>query len=182
MKYSVNWLKTEIENGLHPEYLFFWGHTQKVNAVIDKSCLSQWWPSPFMVEEISYPTAEHWMMAKKALLFGDEENFNLILQANKPGVVKQLGRSVKNFDPVIWKARAYELVVEGNFYKFSQSEDLKTFLLQSGNKIIVEASPVDNIWGIGLPADNPAASDPFKWKGTNLLGFALMEARDLLKK
>jgi ribA/ribD-fused uncharacterized protein len=182
MKYDLNWLKTKIENGFQPDYLFFWGHTEKIPAVTDKSCFSQWWPSPFTVEGITYPTAEHWMMAKKALIFGDKENFDLILRANKPAMAKQLGRAVKNFDPAVWEAMAYELVVEGNLHKFSQSENLKNFLLNTGDRIIVEASPVDFIWGIGLSKDHAATRNPFQWKGTNLQGFALMEVRDIIKK
>ena len=182
MNYSINWLKEQIENGVHPDYLFFWGHTQKIASVTDQSCLSQWWPSPFEIEGITYPTAEHWMMAKKALLFDDKETFDLILQANKPDKAKQLGRMVKNFDGTAWDLKAYALVVEGNLYKFDQSDSLKKYLLNTGNKIIVEASPLDVIWGIGLSKDDENASNSCKWRGTNLLGFALMEVRDQLKK
>ncbi|MGF2410974.1 NADAR family protein [Ferruginibacter sp.] len=182
MKYSLNWLTKEIENDLQPEYLFFWGHSQKVAGITDKSCFSQWWPSPFIVDGTTYPTAEHWMMAKKALLFNDVESFDLIIAANKPAIAKDLGRKVKNFNTDIWNAKAFDLVTAGNLHKFSQHEDLKKFLLSTGNKILVEASPVDFIWGIGLSQDAKDAYNPFKWKGPNLLGFALMEVRDALKK
>jgi ribA/ribD-fused uncharacterized protein len=181
MNYSINWLKAQIENAVHPEYFFFWGHTQKVVGVTDRSCFSQWWPSAFTVDGISYATAEHWVMAKKALLFNDPESFDLITTASKPSVAKALGRTVKNFDAEKWNANAFEFVVEGNLHKFSQHEDLKQFLLQTNDTIIVEASPVDPIWGIGLPQDAEEARDPFKWKGPNLLGFALMDVRDRLK-
>jgi ribA/ribD-fused uncharacterized protein len=134
-----------------------------------------------MVEGITYPTAEHWMMAKKALLFEDEATFKLILQASKPAIAKGLGRSVKNFDADKWNASAVAIVTEGNLHKFSQHEALKQFLLYTGDKILVEASPVDLTWGIGLSQDTTAASNPFEWKGPNLLGFALMEVRDQLK-
>jgi len=182
MKYSLDWLKAQIENEVHPDYLFFWGHTQKSASVIDKSCFSQWFPSAFAVEGITYPTAEHWMMAKKALLFEDKENCELILQTAEPAAVKKIGRSVKNFDSIIWETKAYELVVEGNLHKFSQHKNLKEYLIQTGDKIIAEASPVDFTWGIGLSKGNPAVYNPLQWKGTNLLGFALMEVRDQLKK
>jgi len=182
MKYSLNQLKSKIESGSCPDYILFWGHTQKLPGITDNSSFSQWWPSPFTVDEITYPTAEHWMMAKKALLFGDAENFNLILKAHKPAIAKALGRAVKNFDAAIWSSKAYELVVEGNQYKFSQDESLKNYLLGTGNKVLVEASPFDTVWGIGLSKNDEKAKDPFKWKGTNLLGFALMEVRDRIKK
>ena len=182
MNYSINWLQTQIANGFQPEYLFFWGHTQKVAGITDKSCFSQWWPSPFIVDAITYQTAEHWMMAQKALLFDDKECFDLIIAANKPAIAKDLGRKAKNFDADRWNAKAFEIVSKGNFQKFSQNEDLKNFLVNTSNKILVEASPVDFIWGIGLSQEAEEASNPFKWKGPNLLGFALMEVRDLLKK
>ena len=182
MNYSINWLKSQIENGLQPEYLFFWGHTQKVIGVTDKSCFSQWWPSPFIVDGITYPTAEHWMMAQKALLFNDNESFDLIVAANQSAIAKDLGRKVKSFDADKWNANAFQFVVEGNLHKLSQHEELKKCLLSTGDTILVEASPVDFIWGIGLSQEATEASNPLKWKGPNLLGFALMEVRDALKK
>jgi len=181
MKYSINWLRSQIENGYQPEYLFFWGHTAKVAGVTDRSCFSQWWPAAFTVEGISYPTAEHWMMAKKALLFNDKESHDLILQATKPAVAKNLGRAVKNFDPAKWESHAFEFVLAGNLHKFSQHKMLSDFLLATGDKIIVEASPVDLVWGIGLSQEANEATNPFLWKGPNLLGFALMAVRELLK-
>lgn len=182
MKYSIDWLQSEIEKGKHFDYLFFWGHTPKREGVIDKSCFSQWYPSAFVVDGITYATAEHWMMAQKAKLFNDEEIFQKIIATEKPAVVKALGREVKNFDADSWNASAYAIVVEGNQHKFSQDEELKQFLLYTGDKVTVEASPADFIWGIGLSQDAREANNPFQWKGTNLLGFALMEVRDNLKK
>lgn len=181
MNYSINWLQSEIENSKHFEYLFFWGHTPKKEGEIDKSCFSQWYPSPFVVNGIRYTTAEHWMMAKKALLFGDEEIFQKVIAAEKPAVAKALGREVKNFDPEIWRYASYTIVVEGNHYKFLQNEVLKKFLQTTKDKVLVEASPADAIWGIGLSQDAEEAMNPFRWPGTNLLGFALMEVRDKLK-
>jgi len=181
MEYSVNWLQNQIEQGLQVEYLFFWGYTKKQEGIIDKSCFSQWYPSLFEVVGITYKTAEHWMMAKKASLFHDSEALESIMAAEKPAVAKAIGREVKNFDAALWSASAYSIVVEGNLYKFSQRDELKSYLLKTGNKIIVEASPSDAVWGIGLAQDAKDAINPFKWRGTNLLGFALMEVRDLLK-
>ncbi|MCW3092213.1 MAG: hypothetical protein JWP81_3282 [Ferruginibacter sp.] len=179
MNYSINWLTEQIKNGIHPDYLFFWGHTQKTAGITDKSCFSQWWPSPFTMDEITYPTAEHWMMANKALLFEDEEQYQNITTTASPGEVKKFGRAVKNFDAGIWDLKAYELVVAGNLHKFSQNKALSTFLVNTRKLVIVEASPVDKIWGIGT---NAHETDPSKWNGLNLLGFALMEVRDQLKK
>ena len=181
MNYSLDWLKQETENGRQPEFLFFWGHTPKQESVVDKSCLSQWYPSKFSVDGTTYLTAEHWMMAKKAALFNDVEMLKKILKADKPSAAKEMGRKVKNFNPDIWSEACVEMVIEGNLHKFSQHDDLKKFLLDTGRKIIVEASPGDTVWGIGLSQDDRGCRDPFTWKGTNLLGFALMEVRDRLK-
>ncbi|WP_431217369.1 NADAR family protein [Puia sp. P3] len=81
----------------------------------------------------------------------------------------------------MWDKHKFDLVVAGNYHKFSQNEQIREFLLASGDKVLVEASPRDRIWGIGMGGDNPAAGIPSKWKGENLLGFALMEVREKLK-
>lgn len=180
MKYSLDIIKHQIENGTHMEYLFFWGHTPKQEGVTDKSCLSQWFPAAFTVAGITYPTAEHWMMAQKALLFGDEEAFHEVLSTEKPALAKAIGRKVRNFDDALWKAKRYEIVAAGSYHKFSQHAEMRQLLLKSGKRVIVEASPSDTIWGIGMSQNHEAAGNPFKWRGSNLLGFALMEARDRL--
>ena len=121
------------------------------------------------------------MMYEKAVLFGDIEIGNQILGCNTPGEAKKLGRKVKNFDPVIWDENKYRIVVRGNELKFVQNERLKEFLLKTNERVLVEASPVDKIWGIGMAVDNPKIEDPTSWKGENLLGYALMEVRSKLK-
>ena len=121
------------------------------------------------------------MMAQKALLFNDDETFNKILNVGHPSDVKQMGREIKNFDKKIWDKKKFEIVKRGNIYKFEQNPRLKDYLLQTGDKILVEASPFDTIWGIGMSQDDVHIDDIYKWRGENLLGFALMEVRDLLK-
>lgn len=182
MKYSRDWLQQQIEKGIAVDYLFFWGHTPKIPGVTNKSCFSQWFPAEFKVDDTMYPTAEHWMMVQKAKLFKDEEALSKMLNTSKPGTAKALGRTVKNFDKSVWDDKAYHIVVEGNIHKFSQNEPMKNFLLTTGNKIIVEASPRDHIWGIGLGQDRKEALNPATWRGTNWLGFALMEVREELLK
>jgi len=182
MKYSINWLKEQINSDIQHDYLFFWGHAQKKEGVVDKSCFSQWFSSPFTANGILYPTAEHWMMAKKAELFNDAEILKEIAVAGSPAIAKELGRKVSNFDIEKWNASSYAIVVEGNKHKFSQNQALKTFLQHTGKKVLVEASPTDAVWGIGLSRNDEDALNPLKWKGTNLLGFALMEIRDELNK
>ena len=176
MKYSIDKL-LEKQN----DFLFFWGHQPSKDGTITKTCFSQWWMSSFKVDGIEYKSAEHFMMAKKAELFEDFEIMNQIIKANSPADVKKLGREVKNYNDAIWLENRYEIVKTGNFYKFSQNPELQKFLSSTGEKVLVEASPVDAIWGIGLASDHKNANNPKEWKGLNLLGFALMEVRDELK-
>ncbi|MFP9115770.1 NADAR family protein [Flavobacterium sp. RHBU_3] len=178
MKYTIDQL---INNKEPREYLFFWGHQPSKDGSITKSCFSQWWEADFTINGITYPSAEHWMMAKKAELFNDSETLEKILACTSPVEAKKLGREVQNYNEEAWLENRYEIVKEGNLHKFSQNADLKSFLLSTGNSVIVEASPVDNIWGIGLAADSKKALNPAEWRGPNLLGFALMEVRDALK-
>ncbi len=179
MKYSRKQL---IKEGESSKFLFFWGHQPSKSGQITASCFSQWWEQEFVHDGITYKSAEHWMMAKKAELFDDVEMMDKILVARTPGEAKKWGRKVRGFKAEIWDAEKYTIVVEGNRLKFDQNEELKTFLINTGERVLVEASPVDPIWGIGLAADHPSAMHPEMWKGENLLGFALMETRDILRK
>ena len=169
-----------VARGARPAYLMFWGHRPRRDGALGPSCLSQWWPSPFTVEGVVYPTAEHWMMAAKARLFGDGETADRILAASSPAQAKALGRRVRGFDEERWAACRVELVVRGNLAKFGQDAKLRAYLLDTGTRVLVEASPLDAVWGIGCAATDPRATDPARWPGRNLLGFALMEVRDRL--
>ena len=182
MKHTLQDIQYQFNSKKRLKYLFFWGHQPSADKSVTKSCFSQWWKSAFTVENETYKTAEHWMMAEKAKLFNDEEIRQKILLINHPDHAKKLGRQVKNFDSKIWDEKKYEIVVEGNYHKFSQDKGLKEFLLETKKRILVEASPVDRIWGIGLHQDSDKAMNPNLWKGENLLGFALMEVRDRLNK
>lgn len=166
-----------MSRGGRPKFLFFWGHTPASADIVDKSCLSQWFPAAFEVDGVRYATAEHYMMAQKALLFGDQDAYQRMLLATHPNAVKQIGREVRGFEPARWEANRTAIVVAGNLAKFSQSPPLRDYLLTTGERILVEASPVDAVWGTGLAADHPHAAVPGKWPGLNLLGFALMQAR-----
>ena len=165
-----------VRQGWRPKYLLFWGHTARGEGV-GKECLSQWYPAPFDVDGVRYATAEHWMMAEKARLFGDHHAAARVVAAPHPGAAKQVGREVRGFDAELWEARRFAIVVAGNRAKFAGHPRLRDYLLGTQTRVLVEASPVDRIWGIGLAADDPRATDPLAWDGLNLLGFALMQVR-----
>lgn len=163
-----------------PKLLFFWGHRPPPGGGVGKGCLSQWWPVGFTVGDIDYRSAEHFMMEQKARLFGDDAVAERVLAAASPGEAKALGRRVRDFDEEIWARDRYDIVVRGNSAKFSQHPALREYLVGTGRRTLVEASPVDRVWGIGVAADDERAGRPSAWPGLNLLGFALMEVRALL--
>lgn len=166
-----------FNSGSRPKYVFFWGHTPPRDGTVDKSCFSQWFSCRFTYEGKSFATAEHYMMYKKALLFSDMDCADKILAAKNPGAAKALGRSVKGFDQAVWNEHCFEIVVQANVLKFKQNDDLSTFLNNTKKRVLVEASPKDTIWGIGLDERAEGVENPANWRGQNLLGFALMEAR-----
>lgn len=181
-------LLAHIDAGETFEYLFFWDEPKR--DVVDIACLNQWYAASFSVSvpipgelyNIYFPTAEHYMMWSKARLFDDYDIAGAILETKSPREVQLLGREVKNYDDDKWQAVSFETVVDGNREKFTQNSELGEYLLATGDKILVEASPIDCIWGIGLHKDDPKARDPKMWLGENKLGFALMEVRRVLKE
>jgi ribA/ribD-fused uncharacterized protein len=165
-----------VNQGNKVKFVFFWGH-QMPKSVVSKTCFSQWYETGFEINGKKYHTAEHYMMAEKARLFGDLKSELNILNASSPGEAKKLGRSVKGFNEAVWLENRFSIVVAGNMAKFCQNTELKEFILETNESVLVEASPVDRIWGIGLAADDQRAMNPNLWKGENLLGFPLMEVR-----
>lgn len=163
------------------DYLYFWGHRPKQVGGVDKSCFSQWFEADFVVDGVCYTSAEHYMMAGKARLFGDKAALARILAACTPAEAKSIGREIRGFDEAAWNAERLAIVLAANRAKFGQNPALREFLLKTGDRVLVEASPVDAIWGIGLAVDHPDASTPTSWRGLNLLGFALMAVRDELR-
>ncbi len=162
------------------DYLPFWGHRQRADGTVTASCLSQWFPARFEIDGVAYPTAEHFMMAEKARLFDDAAILAKVLAAATPNEAKSLGRQVRGYDDARWVAHRFEAVVRGNAAKFAQSPALRAYLLATGRRVIVEASPVDAIWGIRMAATDPRVTDARQWQGLNLLGFALMVVRERL--
>lgn len=177
----IDKLTEQVSRGERLKFLPFWGHRPRPDGTLGPSCLSQWWPSDFTVGDVRYATAEHWMMAAKARLFGDPEAERAALEATTPAAAKKAGRLVRGFEDAIWERERYGIVVEGSVHKFSSTPALRAYLLNTGSRVLVEASPLDRVWGVGLAADDERALDPARWQGLNLLGFALMEARERLR-
>lgn len=154
---------------------------QQIILFYQNTPFSQWFNSPFTIDNINYINAEQYMMAEKARLFKDDIVLKKIMKTSSPKTIKSLGRKISNFNGSVWDQYKYDIIIRGNHAKFSQNLNLKQFLLTTDNDIIAEASPYDKIWGIGMSSKHPDAYNPKKWKGLNLLGKALMEIRDLLK-
>jgi ribA/ribD-fused uncharacterized protein len=173
-------LRARIRGGQSFTYVPFYGHTAEEGRITN-AVYSQFFPAEFSVDGQRYRWAEQWMMAGKARLFGDEEALAAILAAGEPLDCKRIGRTVRGYDDERWKDARFDLVVEGNIAKFGQNAALRDHLLGSGDAILVEAAPRDQIWGIGYGRDNPAVHDPLRWRGRNLLGFALVKVRAVLR-
>lgn len=144
-----------------------------------KHPFSNWHRCKFVDSEgTEYNCSEQYMMAEKARLFGDEETREKILASRDPKEQKELGRQAKNFDPVKWGTECKNIVYKGCYLKFTQNPKLLDALTDTRGTLIVEASPYDKIWGIGLGEDDPRINDPKNWRGTNWLGQVLTQLRD----
>lgn len=156
-------------------YVCFWkpGDTDGI--------FSNWAATPFENNGDRYPTSEHYMMAAKARLMGDEKTRQQILVATNPAVVKKLGQQVKPWNERMWIDNRCRIMYEACMAKFSSSAALKAKLLATGDKVLVEASPLDKIWGVGLIGSDPKSKNPREWKGLNLLGKVLMKVREDLR-
>lgn len=181
-KYSIEQIRDMFSKKKKLKYTMFWGHQPSSDGSITKSCFSQWWKSEFWSVADTYCCMEQFMMAGKAKLFGDEEICGQILKCSDPKKIKALGRKVRNFDENVWNEVKYSIVLNGNYFKFTQNPELREFLLNTGDSVIAEASPYDGIWGIKMRQTDENIFNPLKWKGENLLGFALMEVRDEIRR
>lgn len=179
MKYSKRALINEMIEGKSFDFHPFYGH--KVEDPVSDYCFSNWYPCTFVVDGVTYHTTEQYMMAHKALVFGDQAIYEEIMSVDDPKQYKALGRTVRNFDSVTWNRHKYGIVLEGCKAKLSQNPEFAKVLLGTGDEVIVEAAPRDVIRGVDLGKENEKIKDPSLWRGTNLLGFILMEVRDYLR-
>jgi len=153
------------------QFYFFWGGP-----------CSQWASFDIKIDEKIYNNCEQYMMASKAKLFKDDDIYDKIMAEKDPKKQKALGRQVKNFDKDEWEKICRDVVYKANYAKFTQHSHLYDFLMNTADKIIVEASPYDCIWGIGLRESDKRACDPGEWNGTNWLGEEIMKVRKDIKK
>lgn len=158
------------------KYVFFW-KPRKSHEALSPAVFSNWERSPVTLNGITFPTTEHYVMWRKAVLFDDTHSAARILTAPSPTAVKALGRGVRGFTDDVWQAHRFQIMVDGNLEKFRTHTDLRRVLLDTGDRVLAEASPVDRVWGIGCSAGDPNAERPDTWRGQNLLGFALMRVR-----
>lgn len=143
--------------------------------------LSNWYLSDFSVDGILYSSMEQYMMYQKALLFQDMEIAEQILSTSNVGKIKALGRSVKNYEDIIWNGMRQIIVYQGLLQKFQQNSELKEKLLATQEHLLAECAVQDKIWGIGLSMKDERRLHLDKWQGQNLLGFSLMRVRSALK-
>jgi ribA/ribD-fused uncharacterized protein len=155
---------------INDKYVFFW------NGIY-----SQWHMADMTIDGKTFNCCEQYMMYRKALLFGDTEIANEIMETKNPKEQKALGRKIQGFDKAIWDKNSLAIVYRGNFEKFSQNPELKKQLLETGDRFLVEASPVDNIYGIGLADDAKGVEDPSNWKGLNILGSIITMVKNELR-
>ena len=179
-RYNIEWAKRVDFNSLG--FTLFFGHGMSADGKLTKTCLSQWWLCDFTVDGIKYNCMEQFMMAGKAALFDDTKILTEIMHSKDQKYIKSLGRKIKGFDSTVWNKHKFSIVYQGNLAKFSQNEDLKQFLISTKDTILAEASPYDAIWGIKLSENERKAYNPNTWNGENLLGFALMQVRDEVRK
>lgn len=158
------------------KFTFFWGNNPKFKYAE----FSQFFKCKFNINGVEFNCTEQWMHWKKAITFSDFNVAKQILKTDNPVEQKRLGRLVSNFNTDVWSSVAVDVVFRGNIEKFSQNIELLNKLKSTKNTILVEASPYDKIWGIGLKQSDPRSSDISQWQGQNLLGYILTRVRDIL--
>lgn len=161
--------KVKIKDG----FLFFW---------VNEDYMSNWYKSEFVLHGLTFNCAEQYMMYSKAMVFDDTYHAQKIMETKSQAKQKGYGRKVRNYNDDVWSEVRVEVVYDALMAKFRQNDDIREQLLSTGDLHLVEASPYDQIWGIGMDEDDPDATNPEKWDGDNLLGEVLMVVREHLRK
>jgi ribA/ribD-fused uncharacterized protein len=172
---TLEGLRDAARAGQGFRYVFFWSHRPEADGRLTAACLSQWWPCAFTLDGVAYASSKPRTARPSFFTIAGS------CVARIAAMVKKLGRAVRGFDEARWRSTCFDLVTRGNVAKFSQDPALGEFLLGTGDAVLAEASPTDRVWGIGLAAVDERAADPLRWEGENLLGFALMRARQALR-
>lgn len=154
-------------------FLFFWKN---------EDYMSNWYKSEFVLHGLTFNCAEQYMMYSKAMVFGDTYHAQKIMQTKSQSEQKSYGRKVRNYNDDVWSEVRLEVMYDALIAKFKQNDDIREQLLSTGDLHLVEASPYDKIWGIGMDENDPNATNPEKWNGDNLLGEVLMIVREKLRK
>lgn len=175
-------IRDRYNRGEKLEFKFFYGHLPSSSGKLTTSCFSHWWMQPFVINQTYYCCVEQWLASEKARLFGDEKSYHIIMNSTNPLVMKSRAEAIKNVKKSRENLNLCNLIYQGNFAKFSQNPDLKDFLFATGDEVLVYASPSDAVQGIYMKATNPKCTNPNNWEGENLLGFTLMDVRDVLKE
>ena len=176
---SLPLLREAVATGAKYGLLFFPDAGSRTSP-LGPGCISQWCPCDFELSGVQFRSAEQAMMHGKAILFGDLEAAARIAACRTAFQAQLLGREVRGFDEARWVAHREEIVFQANFAKFSQDPELRDYLLSTAENVLAESSTTDLVWGAGISPDHPAATDPRRWPGLNLLGFVLMRVRDEL--
>ncbi len=183
-KYSKAWLCQNSAEDKAQEIYMFWTPLPEESETedISKACFSPLWMQEFVSGISTYSCVEQFVTAQMAELFGDKTVREEIMKCDDPRWIKALGRRCEGFNAEIWDMVKYTVMLNGNWYKFSQNKRLRDFLLSTGDRVLVYASPYDNVWGSMFAEGDDKANFPENWEGRNLLGFALMEVRDELRR
>lgn len=142
--------------------------------------LSNWYPSTFELDGLTFSSVEQYIMYKKCMQFGDREAANAVMATHSPAKQQAIARKAKGYNDVVWKGLRQPVAMRGLFEKFKQSPNLLEQLLETRDSYLVECAVSDRSWACGISLYDDARFNLANWKGSNILGFALMEVREML--
>ena len=142
--------------------------------------LSNWYPSDIAVDGKRFSSTEQYIMYKKCMILGDEAAAKQVMATDDPEQQQAIGRSARNYHNTVWDGICQVVAMRGLLAKFSQHDDLRRKLLETGDAYLVECARSDHRWACGIGLYDDDRRDIDRWKGKNILGFALMEVRQAL--